>query len=148
MTTDIVAQSVMRADDTPHILVVDDDEVHRIIICRVAAKVGYVAIEANSYEAAELLLRERTFACVSLDLSLGRRGGIDVLRLIADCARQTPVIIVSGSDIDLRTEATDIALHLGLNSYDPLPKPLNLADLKQRLTQIKLRTDAGLRAST
>lgn len=135
-------------DDTARILVVDDDVVHRMVICRVATKAGYAAIEAGSYEEAEPLLRGRAFACISLDLSLGKRGGIDVLQLIAECAPRTPVIIISGSDVGIRAEAVDFARRLGLDSCDPLPKPVNLAELRQRLAQIKLRTDAGLRAST
>jgi two-component system, chemotaxis family, chemotaxis protein CheY len=136
------------AGDTPHILVVDDDIVHRMVICRIAAKAGYVAAEAGSYEEAEQLLRDRAFACISLDLSLGKRGGIDVMQLIAASAPQTPVIIISGSDVGIRAEAVDFAHRLGLDSCDPLPKPVNLGELRQRLTQIRLRTDAGLRAST
>jgi two-component system, chemotaxis family, chemotaxis protein CheY len=147
LTAASVAQNPTPSEAGPSILVVDDDVVHRMVICRVAAKVGYVPIEASSYEEAEPLLSSRAFDCISLDLSLGKRGGIDVLNLIAEHAKQSPVIIISGSDLDLRAEATSIARRLGLNSYDPLPKPVNLAELKQRLTNIKLRTDAGLKAA-
>jgi DNA-binding response OmpR family regulator len=133
--------------DVPCILVVDDDTVHRMVICRVAAKVGYEPVEAASYEDAERLLRAGQFACISLDLALGRRGGIDVMHLIADCAKRTPVIIISGGDAASRADADALSRRLGLNSYESLPKPVNLAELKQRLAQIKLRTEAGLHAS-
>ncbi|MDQ2083435.1 response regulator [Xanthobacteraceae bacterium Astr-EGSB] len=134
--------------DAPRILVVDDDTVHRMVICRIAAKVGYEPVEAASYDDAErLLLAGGTFACISLDLALGRRGGIDVMRLIADYAKRTPVIIISGGDAGCRADADALSRRLGLNSYESLPKPVNLADLKQRLGQIKLRTEAGLNAS-
>jgi DNA-binding response OmpR family regulator len=133
--------------DVPRILVVDDDTVHRMVICRIAAKVGYEPVEAASYEDAERELRAGAFACISLDLALGRRGGIDVMHLIADCAKRTPVIIISGGDSGCRTDADALSRRLGLNSYESLPKPVNLADLKQRLAQIKLRTEAGLNAS-
>jgi CheY-like chemotaxis protein len=135
------------ADEMPRLLVIDDDTVHRMIICRVAAKVGYVAVEAASYEDAAMLLRERTYDCISLDLSLGRRGGVDVLRLAAELECKTPIIIVSGSDPGVRAEAMEIAARLALNTYEPLPKPLNLGDLRQSLLHIKLRTTAGLKAA-
>jgi two-component system, chemotaxis family, chemotaxis protein CheY len=141
------APSPAPADDTARILVVDDDVVHRMVICRVAAKAGYVAVEAGSYEEAEPLLRDRVFACISLDLSLGRRGGIDVLQLIAKYGPKTPVIIISGSDVGIRAEAVDFARRLGLDKCEPLPKPVNLGELKQKLTQMKLLADAGLRVS-
>jgi two-component system, chemotaxis family, chemotaxis protein CheY len=133
-------------DDMPRLLVIDDDTVHRMIICRVAAKIGYVPVEATSYDDAARLLRERAYDCISLDLSLGRRGGVDVLRLIAELDCKTPIIIVSGSDPNVRAEAMDVAVRLALNAYEPLPKPLNLGDLKQSLVNIKLRTTAGLQA--
>lgn len=130
-------------DDMPRLLVIDDDTVHRMIICRVAAKVGYVAVEAASYDDAARLLRECAYDCISL----GRRGGVDVLRLAAELECKTPIIIVSGTDPSIRAEAMDIASRLALNAYEPLPKPLNLGDLKQSLVNIKLRTIVGLKAA-
>ena len=41
----------------------------------------------------------------------------------------------------------DVATRLALNVYEPLPKPVNLVDLRQSLVNIKLRTIAGLKAS-
>jgi CheY-like chemotaxis protein len=142
-----VASTERHDHDVPRIMVVDDDTVHRMVICRVAAKVGYEPVEAASYDDAERLLRAGQFACISLDLALGQRGGIDVMRLIAECAKRTPVIIISGGDAGCRADADALSRRLGLNSYESLPKPVNLADLKQRLAQIKLRTEAGLDAS-
>jgi len=133
-------------DERFHLLVVDDDTVHRMIICRVAAKIGYVPAEAASFEDAARLLRERTYDCISLDLSLGRRGGVDVLRLLAELNCKTPVIIISGTDAEMRAEAMEIAEQLAINTYEPLPKPVNLAELRRSLTTIKLRTTAGLPA--
>ena len=135
-------------DELPHLLVIDDDTVHRMIICRVGAKVGYVPVEATSYEDAAKFLRERTFDCISLDLSLGRRGGVDVLRLVEELKCKTPIIIISGTDPGIRAEAMDIATRLALNVYEPLSKPVNLADLRQSLINIKLRTTAGLKATS
>lgn len=134
-------------DDAPQLLVVDDDTVHRMIICRIGAKVGYVPVEATSYDEAAKLLQERMFDCISLDLSLGGRGGVDVLRLAAELGCKTPIIIISGSDPDVRGVAMDVATRLALNVYEPLPKPVNLGDLRQSLLNIKLRTIAGLKSS-
>jgi CheY-like chemotaxis protein len=134
------------SEDGLQLLVIDDDTVHRMIICRMAAKIGYLPVEAPSYEEAEKLLRARAYDCISLDLSLGRRGGVDVLHLLAELDCKTPIIIISGTDADIRAEAMDVASRLALNAYEPLAKPVNLADLKRSLTSIKLRTTAGLHA--
>jgi two-component system chemotaxis response regulator CheY len=141
------AEARATSEEMPHLLVIDDDTVHRMIICRVAAKIGYVPVEATSYEDAARLLRERTYDCISLDLSLGRRGGVDVLQLLAKLDCKTPIIIISGTDPGIRAEAMDIATRLALNVYEPLSKPVNLADLRQSLINIRLRTTAGLKAT-
>ncbi len=141
------APDAAAVEETLHLLVIDDDTVHRMIICRVAARIGYVPAEATCYEDAAKLLRERTYDCISLDLSLGRRGGVDVLRLLAELDCRTPIIIISGTDPEMRAEAMNIAEQLALNVYEPLPKPVNLADLRNSLTKIRLRTPAGLQAA-
>jgi CheY-like chemotaxis protein len=141
------ARSTGRNDhEAARILVVDDDTVHRMVICRIAARLGYEPVEAESYEEAETLLRGGVFVCISLDLSLGGRGGLEVMQLIADHAARTPVIVVSGGEAGARAEAAATARRLGLMSCEPLPKPVDLAELKHRLAQIKLRTEAGVRA--
>jgi CheY-like chemotaxis protein len=43
-------------------------------------------------------LRERTFDCITLDLSLGEQSGIEILKLLAELRCRTPIIIVSGSE--------------------------------------------------
>jgi CheY-like chemotaxis protein len=143
-----MSTSVMDSSEMPSVLVIDDDDVHRMIICRVAAKVGYVPVEASSYDQAVRFLRVRTFDCISLDLSLGERGGIEILRLIGELECTAPIIIISGSEADVRAQAVDTAQALHLNSYAPLPKPVNLTELRQSLTHIKLRTEAGLKVAT
>src|ERR1700675_1932136 len=63
------------APDRPRLLVIDDDYLHRKIICRVAAKAGYAPAGAATYEEAIKLALENAFDCISLDLSLGQHGG-------------------------------------------------------------------------
>jgi two-component system, chemotaxis family, chemotaxis protein CheY len=140
--------ALVPSDDALHLLVIDDDTVHRMIICRVAAKIGYTPVEATSYDDAHRLLHERPFDCISIDLSLGRRGGVDVLRLLAELGCKAPIIIISGTDAAIRAEAMEIAGRLALNAYEPLAKPVNLAELRRSLTNIKLRTTAGLTAAS
>jgi hypothetical protein len=49
------------APDAPHLLVIDDDNLHRMIICRVAAKAGYAPAGAATYEEAAVLAQETAF---------------------------------------------------------------------------------------
>src|SRR5882762_3594993 len=65
------------------LLVIDDDTVHRMVLTRIAKQAGYEVDEAASYEAARRLLGENVYACVTLDLSLGDHGGLEVLQFLA-----------------------------------------------------------------
>ena len=66
------------------LLVVDDDQVQRTIIGKVGAKLGYDATMASTFEIASELLRTEAFDIMTLDMSLGERDGVELLRLIAD----------------------------------------------------------------
>src|ERR1700676_2570688 len=82
---------------TRKLLVVDDDTVHRMVICRIARQAGFEVDEAASYEAARQMLGLSVYGCVTLDLSLGERGGIDVLQYMAEIGYASPVMVCSGA---------------------------------------------------
>ena len=74
----------------PRLLVIDDDYLHRKIICRVAAKAGYAPAGAATYDEAAKLALETAFDCISLDLSLGQHGGIDMLYYLRGVGCKAP----------------------------------------------------------
>jgi len=80
------------------LLVVDDDNLHRMIICRVASKAGFAPAGAATYEEAVQLSQDNTFDCITLDLSLGEHAGIEILRHLWVIGCKAPIIIVSGCD--------------------------------------------------
>jgi two-component system chemotaxis response regulator CheY len=95
-------------------------------------------------------LRERTFDCITLDLSLGEQSGIEILKLLAELRCRTPIIIVSGSEDATCAETVRIGNLLELNLCPPIPKPIHLAVLRRTLVQIaddtqrqKLTTNVG-----
>jgi two-component system chemotaxis response regulator CheY len=126
------------------LLVVDDDTVHRMVICRIARQAGFEVDEAASYEAARRMLGSGVYGCVTLDLSLGERGGIDVLKFMAEIGYASPVIVVSGSDDDVRRESFDVARRLNLNVCRPFSKPVKLAELRELMREIRKRQVVGL----
>ena len=131
------------ADKAPGIshklLAVDDDTVHRMVICRIARQAGFEVDEAASYEAARRMLGLVVYGCVTLDLSLGERGGIDLLRYMAEIGYQSPVIVISGSDDDVRGEAFTAARKLNLNVCRPFSKPVKLAELRELMREVRKR---------
>lgn len=132
------------------LLVIEDTSLHLSIVSKIASQAGFSTTGANSVGDATRLLRERSFDCITLDLSLGEESGIEVLKLLAEMKCRTPIIVVSGSGHEAREETIKIGNFLDLNLCAPIPKPINLAVLRNTLMQIandtkrqKLATPAG-----
>jgi two-component system, chemotaxis family, chemotaxis protein CheY len=143
MLSDEAASQMLPA--IPHkLLIIDDDKVHRMVLARVARQAGYEVEEAATYEAACRLLVEGTYGCATVDLSLGEHGGLDVLQHLAKSGFQAPIIIVSGSDDQVREEALAVARRLGLNVCRSFGKPMNLSHLRTLLGEIRKRQVVGL----
>jgi len=128
--------------DVPHLLVIDDDDLHRTIICRAAAKAGYFPVPATGFDDAIRMTRERNFACITLDISLGAHVGAELLRELSTMACKTPIIIVSGCDDLMCRETAKLAKLLGLNVADAIPKPVDLAVLRAALERILVQRAA------
>jgi CheY-like chemotaxis protein len=118
-------------DKRARLLLIDDVAVHRIIICKMAAKAGLATFEAESCGDVVRLTTTKGFECVTLDLSLGERAGTEVLRHFALCGFRAPIVIVSGSDTGATQYAYDLGVTLGLNMLDPVGKPVDLSKLRE-----------------
>ena len=118
------------------LLVIDDANLHLSIVSRIATQAGFATTGAGTVDEASKLLRQRTFDCITLDLSLGEHSGVEVLKLLAEMKCRTPIIVVSGSEDSVREETIKIGNFLDLNLCAPIPKPINLAVLRGKLTQI------------
>jgi CheY-like chemotaxis protein len=127
----------------PRLLVVEDDTLHRMMICRTAAKSGYMPAGAASCDEAVKRLQKDAFDCLTLDLSMGAHDGDDVLRHLAAMGSDAHVIIVSGSDEARRQESVALAKSLGLNVGGSLAKPVDLVMLRYWLERLKTESVAA-----
>ena len=116
------------------ILVVDDDPVQGALICGVCRRIGSEAVFAGSYQAAADLIATQTFNCYTLDLSLGDRDGIELLRLIAATGTARRVIVISGCDQRILSATVRMAHAAGIVDAVSLPKPIHLTALREALT--------------
>jgi two-component system, chemotaxis family, chemotaxis protein CheY len=121
----------------PRLLVIDDDNLHRVIICRVAAKAGYLPAGAATYDEAAQLVQDGGYDCITLDLSLGEHAGIEMLRHIWVIGCKAPIVIISGCDDATCSETEKIAASLKLNVWQSIPKPLDMAVLRESLERLK-----------
>ena len=127
----------------PRLLVIDDDNLHRMIICRAAAKAGYLPAGAATYDEALKLARETAFDCITLDLSLGDHAGSEMLHHLSKLGCTAPIVVVSGCDDATCREAVKVAGMLKLDIWECIPKPVDLAMLRNFLERCKaIRIDA------
>jgi DNA-binding response OmpR family regulator len=131
----------------PRLLVVEDDTLHRMMICRAAAVAGYAPAGAATYDEAAKFLRQGPFDCITLDLTLGARTGADVLRHLADIGSAARIIIVSGRDEDTCEENVALAKSLNLNILGSMQKPVDPAALRSWLEPLKSKDAAAVAAA-
>jgi two-component system, chemotaxis family, chemotaxis protein CheY len=119
------------------LLVIDDDNLHRMIICRAAAKAGYLSAGAAGYEEAAQLVQGSAFDCITLDLSLGEHAGVEMLRHLWVIGCKAPIIIISGCDDATCSDTEKVAESLKLNIWESIPKPVDLSTLRDSLERLK-----------
>lgn len=84
-------------------------------------------------EVAMSSLEQVKFDLIFLDLRMHPIGGIDVLRLMPELNRNTPVVIMSGLS---NGPLVDEAIKLG--AWLHLQKPVKVETLRQILSKVKL----------
>jgi DNA-binding response OmpR family regulator len=124
-------------DARPRLLVVEDDTLYRMMICRVAANAGYMPAGAATCEEAVKLLQKDEFDCLTLDLSLGSHNGNELLLHLSASGCDADIIIVSGCDDGRRQESAAFAKSLGLRVWETIAKPVDLVVLRYWLERLK-----------
>lgn len=128
------------------LLVIEDALVHQSIIRKIAEQAGFRATGVSSVEEAAVVLREKTFDCITVDLQLGNRSGGELLQFLAELKCLVPILIISGAQDGSLDENFRMATLLGLTVYPPFAKPVDIAALRRTLQQIATHTDlANLR---
>jgi len=112
----------------PRLLVVDDDDVERTIICRSGFQSGFDVDAAATLQKAKQLVCERKFDCVTIDLGLGAECGLMLLQTLSEQSRLIPVIVISGACQKMLEMTAEMAQLLGFDSHI-MSKPLNLIEL-------------------
>jgi DNA-binding response OmpR family regulator len=131
----------------PRLLVIDDDYLHRKIICRVAAKAGYAPAGAGTYDEATKLALENAFDCISLDLALGQHGGIEMLHYLRGIGCKAPIVIISGADQATVHEALRAAKSLNLDIRETVLKPVDLDMLRYSFERIRTQPHTSVAAA-
>ncbi|MDB5651034.1 MAG: response regulator receiver modulated diguanylate phosphodiesterase [Hyphomicrobiales bacterium] len=121
------------------ILVVDDDQLQRMIILRIATTMGFVVEEVAHLDEIPAALEASQPDLVLLDLSLGANDGIEVLHILTALPEPPAIMVMSGQDGRVRDVVRRYVRALGLRDMGELTKPINIASLKQQLAFVPKR---------
>lgn len=121
-------------EQTPRILVADDDRNIADLVRMYLAKAGYEVTVASTGDEAQKLLREQPFDLAVLDIMM---PGPDGLQIVRGLRRRTelPVIFLSA-----RTSDIDKVAGLQLGADDYVTKPFNPAELVARVQSVLRRS--------
>ena len=116
------------------ILIVDDEAFIRENLERILSEDGYRPLSCEAPDEAIRLVAEEEISLVLLDLNLGNRSGLDVLRAMREADPEILVIIITGyGTVESAVEA------LKIGAYDYIKKPFK-ADAIHLIVKLALET--------
>ncbi len=110
------------------ILVVDDEQVHRYMLCSMFKEWGWKCVEADDGKTAVEAVRKFAYDAVLMDVRMARMDGMEAFVRIHETHPALPVIIMTAySSVDAAVEAIKHGAH------DYLTKPLDFDRLRLTL---------------
>ncbi len=114
--------------DPVTVLVVDDDQVHRYMLCSMLKEWGWRCIEADDGTTAVAAVEKNNYDAVLMDVRMARMDGREAFSRIQDLRPGLPVIIMTAySSVDDAVEVIQQGAH------DYLTKPLDFDRLRLAL---------------
>jgi len=117
-------------ENTPHILVVDDELSMREVLELMLIREGYTVTCAENGRTAIGLLEKDPYDLMLCDIKLGDVSGLDVLQASKKCNPDMVVILISAY---ASTETAVAAMNAG--AYDYVPKPFDKDELMQTVAK-------------
>ena len=120
--------------ETPKILVVDDDMRLRALLERYLVEQSFLVRSAANAEQMDRLLERENFHLIVLDLMLPGEDGLSICRRIRQEGNNIPIVMLTakGDEVD-----RIIGLELGADDY--MPKPFNPRELLARIKAVLRR---------
>lgn len=107
---------------TENILIVDDEEMIRVLLSSALVQEGYVCHQAANVDEAFMLLGERQVDLVISDIMMPGRSGVELLRDLKKIDPDIAVLMITGlSDMNTAMEC----VHLGADDYITKPFGIN-----------------------
>lgn len=115
------------------VLVIDDEDMVRMMITDVLETIGYEVTPCSSVKAAEQVLARRgsrSFDCVMTDYKMPGKTGLDLLRWLREADNDISIIVFTGY-----SSHQDVARMIREGAIDVINKPANFDLLKQVLAR-------------
>ena len=129
------------------VLVVDDDDIQRVMCCEALKQAGFTVLEANDGLPALEIFNEQHIDLVILDVMMIELDGFETCRRIRtlESGEHTPILMMTGLD---DVESIDHAYRVGATDF--VAKPINYAVLPRRVQYMHraTATAAELRESS
>ena len=126
--------SIEAATDSPHLLVVDDDERLRALLQRYLSKSGFRVTAAADASEARALIKSLTFDALVLDVMMPGENGFDLAESIRSQS-DIPILMLTA-----RGEPSDRIEGLERGADDYLGKPFEPRELMLRLSALLRRS--------
>lgn len=121
------------------IVVVDDDDDVRRVLCRFLALEGYAVFPAADGAAGLAAVEKENPDIVMLDISMPGMTGVEVLKELARYRPEIGVVMITGNEDEEMARAC-----LKLGAFDYLAKPVNLGALGTMLkARLYIQKDGG-----
>jgi len=120
------------------ILVVDDDQPVRELICAILGSCGYEISEANNGQIATRMYREQPFDLVITDLVMPDMEGIELIKELRAIDHNVKVIAISGGFLTASDTYLKAAKLMG--AQRTLPKPFEMDELLSVVSSVLEQT--------
>ncbi len=130
----VTTNDALAGSDTPHILVVDDDERIRTLLARYLKENGYLASAVESAERADAIMKTITFDALVVDIMMPGETGLDMTKRVR-AGSAVPILLLTA-----RGEPQDRIAGLEAGANDYLAKPFEPRELVLRLQGLLQRS--------
>lgn len=109
-------------------LIVDDDQAILAMLCKIVRSNGIEAVTASSADQALVLIGERPYDLILMDINMHGMDGFQAIQTIRNRGIKVPIMIISGRDEDY-----DTIYGLDIGADDYITKPFNPVTLGAKI---------------
>lgn len=127
-----VIRSVLKNDNQPCVLLVDDEDAVRTVSARALKSKGYIVTECTSAEQALDVLKEKTdFDLLLTDMVMPGMNGEMLCQKVKEIKPEIKIILMSGYSEDFARHGSEQN-----NAFSFLAKPFSLSELLEKVKEV------------